>query len=189
MKNVVIILIIFLNLNTNYEVEVISKGKEEKSIDYIEHWQDIYHKSFYVYEDNSSAGNHFYVRGKISSIGDEEWYEGTAQVALIYRYFNKIRSREILNFLRESLDEDGGFLASDRDFLSTGFDWKYFKRKHIGATSWYIFSEGKINPFDFEEYIHQKPFGFIFQEKNLEKLVVTFFKKNCLIHKKGGDKV
>lgn len=40
-----------------------------------------------------------------------------------------------------------GIVAACHDGVTTGFDWVYNNRLHIGATSWYIFAERKYNPY------------------------------------------
>ena len=43
--------------------------------------------------------------------------------------------------------------ATDRDRVTTGFNladgnpWLYFRRPHIGATSWLLLAERRVNPF------------------------------------------
>ena len=32
--------------------------------------------------------------------------------------------------------------------MTTGFEWEYFSRVHIGATAWYIFAERNYNPLE-----------------------------------------
>ena len=40
-----------------------------------------------------------------------------------------------------------GIIAASYDGLSTGFDWEYFARLHVGATAWYLFAERRYNPY------------------------------------------
>ena len=77
---------------------------------------------------------------------DGVWYEGTAHMALAYRFTGQeAKWREIVNFLR-SVQKEGGLLAADKDGLTTGFNWFYFQRLHVGATAWFILAKLGVNP-------------------------------------------
>ena len=41
-----------------------------------------------------------------------------------------------------------GIVAASHDGVTTGFEWEYFSRLHIGATAWYIFAERNYNPLE-----------------------------------------
>ncbi|OAD18901.1 hypothetical protein THIOM_005489 [Candidatus Thiomargarita nelsonii] len=38
-------------------------------------------------------------------------------------------------------------IAASHDGVSTGFDWEYFSRLHVGATAWFLFAEMGYNPY------------------------------------------
>jgi hypothetical protein len=86
---------------------------------------------------------------------DGVWYEGTAQVALLYlAQGNEAKYREILDNITKATLEDGSVPAADKDGLSTGFkvsgmdiDWEYDRRSHVGATAWLAFAQMGKNPF------------------------------------------
>ena len=84
---------------------------------------------------------------------DGIWFEGTAQMALAYRARRDMaQANRLINTLRtaqlEASNSDGlGIVSASRDNLTTGFDWKYFKRLHLGATAWYLLAEQGFNPY------------------------------------------
>ena len=84
---------------------------------------------------------------------DGVWFEGTAQMAVAYQINNE---GDKSNFYVEELQKaqasarntnGKGIIAASHDGVSTGFDWEYFSRLHIGATAWYIFAEIEYNPY------------------------------------------
>jgi PKD repeat protein len=89
---------------------------------------------------------------------DGIWFEGTSQAVLA----NKMKGNSgfvepVLNSIRNIQTNhlngkyynfnDRGIVAADHDLVSTGFEWNYNNRLHIGATSWYVFAELGINPY------------------------------------------
>ena len=84
---------------------------------------------------------------------DGIWFEGTAQAALAYKMLrNNIFANLLLDNLRyvqtNGPNNNGkGIVAADKDHVSTGFDWEYHNRLHIGASSWAIFAELGVNPY------------------------------------------
>ena len=85
---------------------------------------------------------------------DGVWFEGTAQMVVAYQAANL---PDVANALLEQLHNaqatapngnGGGLVASSRDGLSTGFDWEYYPRLHVGATAWFIFAELGANPWE-----------------------------------------
>jgi len=89
---------------------------------------------------------------------DGIWFEGSSQAILA----NKMKGNT--NFVAPVLKSieyvqsnhtgkqyfncnDKGIVAADHDHVSTGFDWEYNNRLHIGATCWFIFAELGINPY------------------------------------------
>jgi len=93
---------------------------------------------------------------------DGIWFEGSCQAVLA----NKMKGNtsfvdpvlSSVNYVRKNHVNkvyynynDLGVVAADHDSVSTGFDWTYHNRLHIGATSWFIFAALGINPY----YINQ----------------------------------
>ncbi len=84
---------------------------------------------------------------------DMPWFEGTAQMVVAYWALKDV---EKAGFYRDELREvqatapngnGKGIVAAPADGLTTGFDWQYFNRLHIGATAWFIFAEQMWNPY------------------------------------------
>lgn len=79
---------------------------------------------------------------------DGVWYEGTAQMAAAYRYTGQLAKwRAMVEFLRAAQHASGGLPAADRDGLTTGFGFHYYRRPHLGATAWLALAELGANPF------------------------------------------
>jgi hypothetical protein len=84
---------------------------------------------------------------------DMPWFEGTAQMVVAYwTLTNPNQAQFYLEELREvqatAPNGNGkGIVAAPCDGLTTGFDWSYFNRLHVGATAWYIFAERHYNPY------------------------------------------
>lgn len=84
---------------------------------------------------------------------DGGWFEGTAQMVLAYKIVNSYnKSAQYLAELRRAQTQapnanGSGLVAATHDGVSTGFDWEYFSRLHIGATAWFIFAERGYNPY------------------------------------------
>lgn len=84
---------------------------------------------------------------------DHVWFEGTSHQIICYDMLDETAKREeFLNEVRRAqstgLNNNGkGIIAASNDGLTTGFDWLYFARLHIGATAWFIFAERGYNPY------------------------------------------
>ena len=85
---------------------------------------------------------------------DGVWFEGTAQMAVAFSCTGQRgKQTAVIHFLESAQDVSGGVTAADRDWLTTGFylqdgtPWMYYKRLHVGATSWLVFAEQSVNPF------------------------------------------
>lgn len=93
---------------------------------------------------------------------DMPWPEGTSQAVVALKTSGDVgRALFYLKELRElqatAANGNGyGIVAAPADGLTTGFDWEYFNRLHIGATSWFIFAELGYNPY-WGEYISPRP--------------------------------
>jgi len=84
---------------------------------------------------------------------DGVWFEGSAQMAVAYE---RAGQPQPASDLRQMLAQaqatapwgDGfGIAAASREGLSTGFGFSYFRRRHVGATSWLVFAQQVWNPF------------------------------------------
>jgi len=84
---------------------------------------------------------------------DGIWFEGTAHTALALWMTRDVKNYDHfiaqLRMAQEkaSRTDSLGIVAACHDGISTGLDWKYYNRLHIGATAWYIFAENKWNPY------------------------------------------
>lgn len=84
---------------------------------------------------------------------DGVWMEGTAQMALVYRLAGQMgKYQRVMDVLMEAqrwtpTEWTGGLLAACHDSVSTGFDWLYPRRVHIGATAWLVFALQGYNPY------------------------------------------
>lgn len=79
---------------------------------------------------------------------DGVWCEGTAQMAVAYRHTGQLAKwRAAVEFLRAAQHASGGLPAADRDGLTTGFGFSYYRRLHVGATAWLALAELGVNPF------------------------------------------
>ncbi|MHB8069115.1 MAG: hypothetical protein ACYDIC_14595 [Desulfobaccales bacterium] len=79
---------------------------------------------------------------------DGIWYEGTAHMALAYQSTGqRDKWQTLLTCLHQAQDPGGGLPAASIDGLTTGFDWLYFHRLHVGATAWLVLAEKGFNPF------------------------------------------
>ena len=83
---------------------------------------------------------------------DGVWLEGTAHMCAAYQIKNETsKLEEFINVIRKaqtsaSNNNGKGIVAACHDGVTTGFDWVYYNRLHIGATSWYILVEQRYNP-------------------------------------------
>ena len=84
---------------------------------------------------------------------DHVWFEGTAHMVLAYQIIGdttngNIYLSELERSQTEAPNNNGkGIVAASYDGLTTGFDWVYYNRVHIGATAWFIFAERGYNPY------------------------------------------
>ena len=84
---------------------------------------------------------------------DGVWFEGTGQAATAYAVAGRPTDAEHyaaeLRRAQETEDYgDGqGIAVASRDGLTTGFDWDYYRRLHVGATAWLVFAQLEINPY------------------------------------------
>lgn len=79
---------------------------------------------------------------------DGTWYEGTAQMAVLYKTLGREeRWRSLVSVLRHARSPDGGLPAASRDGLTTGHNWTYPLANHVGASSWAVLAELGVNPY------------------------------------------
>lgn len=84
---------------------------------------------------------------------DMPWWEGTGQMVVVYWVLGETqKAQRYLNELRkvQATAQNGngrGIVAAPADGLSTGFGWAYYNRLHIAATAWFLFAEGRYNPY------------------------------------------
>ena len=84
---------------------------------------------------------------------DGVWFEGTAHMVIAFQILSEnLKAGEFLAELRRAQNEANnangrGIVAACHDGVTTGFDWVYNNRLHIGATTWYIFAEKGYNPY------------------------------------------
>ena len=96
-------------------------------------------------EDNMRVGEGY----DFNEDKDGVWFEGTAQAAAVYYIMGDTgKYGEILSFMQKNTANDGSITAADRNNVTTGFDWEYGKRIHLGATAWLAFAELGRNPFE-----------------------------------------
>ncbi len=84
---------------------------------------------------------------------DHVWFEGTAHMVLAFTlledttnantYLSELEKAQI----SATNSNQKGLVAASYDGLTTGFDWLYYNRLHIGATAWFIFAERGYNPY------------------------------------------
>ena len=56
--------------------------------------------------------------------------------------------KELRRAQKEAQNANGrGLVVASRDGVTTGFDWVYNARLHIGTTAWFIFAELGYNPY------------------------------------------
>lgn len=84
---------------------------------------------------------------------DGVWFEGTAQMAAAYALAGQLENAafylgELRRAQSTSPDGDGqGLVAGSHDGISTGFDFKLFRRLHLADVAWLVFAELQFNPF------------------------------------------
>lgn len=84
---------------------------------------------------------------------DGIWFEGTAQIALAYQLSGDTdKAAGLISELRRAqavapYANGLGLVAASHDGVTTGFEWKYYTRLHIGATAWLLFAQMQYNPF------------------------------------------
>lgn len=84
---------------------------------------------------------------------DGVWFEGTGQMAAAYAVAGRdAAAGPLRRELRRAQASDlfgpnGGLVAASRDGLTTGFGFRYYRRGHVGATSWNVFAQLGFNPY------------------------------------------
>jgi hypothetical protein len=79
---------------------------------------------------------------------DGIWYEGTAFMAVVYEVVGEgNKAQNLLRTVEKAQLPSGAIPAASKDGLTTGFDWFYFYRGHLGTTAWYLFAKLGVNPY------------------------------------------
>ena len=83
---------------------------------------------------------------------DGVWFEGTAQMVSALKLVGDPEAqtfqKELERAQKEAPNSNGyGLVAASHDNVTTGFDWKYHARLHVGATAWFVFAELGYNPY------------------------------------------
>ena len=84
---------------------------------------------------------------------DQPWFEGTSQAVVAYRLMGRSDTAarylaELQRVQTEAPHANGtGIVAAAQDGLTTGLNWLYFNRLHVGATAWYVLAELGSNPY------------------------------------------
>ncbi len=84
---------------------------------------------------------------------DGVWFEGTAHMATAYRRAGRPADADVFaaTLARAQgtppFGDGQGLAAASRDGLTTGFDFLYFLRLHVGATAWNVLAQLAWNPF------------------------------------------
>jgi len=84
---------------------------------------------------------------------DGVWFEGTAQMALALRMDDQGQDSQrylvqIKQAQTQAQNNNGrGIVAASHDGVTTGFNWEYFSRVHVGATAWFLFADMGYNPY------------------------------------------
>jgi len=85
---------------------------------------------------------------------DGIWVEGTAQMAVAYKLAGRadqsaIYRKELRRMQQDpSLGKnDGSLPAALQERLTSGFEFNYFRRPHVGATAWNVFAQLGFNPY------------------------------------------
>jgi len=92
---------------------------------------------------------------------DGIWFEGSSQAALAYSMIGNQTFADTILTNIEYIQNNHinpmfyncnkkGIVAADHNNTTTGFNWEYHNRLHIGATCWYIFAKLGINPYYYQ---------------------------------------
>ena len=104
----------------------------------------LYRKALAYAEEHHKVGGGF----DFNQDRDGVWYEGTAHMLLAYRRCGEEgKAQALLDYLKAAQEASGAVAAADRNGLSTGLGWSYFRWPHVGATAWLALAEEGLNPF------------------------------------------
>jgi len=84
---------------------------------------------------------------------DGVWPEGTGQLTAVYAVTGNAASTKAYRKQLHSIQDaagfgvGGGLPAATHDGLTTGFNFLYYNRPHLGATSWNVFAQLGVNPY------------------------------------------
>ncbi len=114
---------------------------------------DSYYPALNWAESNTYIEDHGFKGFDFNNDRDGVWFEGTAQMAVAYQITGEtgksgIYVSELRKAMTSATNNNGkGIVAACHDGVTTGFEWKYLSRVHVGATAWYIFAEEGYNPY------------------------------------------
>jgi hypothetical protein len=126
---------------------------------------------------------------------DGIWFEGTAQMAVAYQINGEASksdfyTSELIKAQISATNANGkGIVAASHDGVTTGFDWEYFSRLHIGTTAWYIFAEMNYNPYWGTTTISDEIPGNFVTTNLWIKAIINTVEKGPIeaVWKKGGE--
>src|ERR1044072_9407800 len=84
---------------------------------------------------------------------DGVWFEGTAQMSVAdsragdYLASHQLRGELVAAQQGPPFGNGKGIAAATKDALTTGFDFQYYNRLHVGATAWAFFAAEAYNPY------------------------------------------
>jgi hypothetical protein len=107
--------------------------------------------------DNTSVRSNEFNGFDFNNDRDGVWFEGTAQMVTAFQHtaaannnYQQLADDYLLQLRKaqaEAPNTNGlGIVASSIDGLTTGLDWLYYSRLHIGTTAWYLLAELGAHP-------------------------------------------
>lgn len=112
-----------------------------------------YHCALSWAKKNCYTESHGFKGFDFNNDRDGIWFEGTAHMALASILISDSATADTcLAHLRKAQKEANnsntlGIVAASHDGVSTGFEWLYHNRLHVGATAWYLLAENRWNPY------------------------------------------
>ncbi len=104
----------------------------------------LYARALTFAEQNHAVGGGF----DFDTDRDGVWYEGTAHMAAAYQVVGqRAKALALLTLITGNQMRNGAIPAASKDRLTTGFDWLYYRRGHVGATAWYALARLGVNPY------------------------------------------
>jgi hypothetical protein len=113
----------------------------------------VFHQPVNCPEQNHRISHHGFAGFDFNEDKDGVWFEGTAQMGVAYAFANLPQKafdiRAELRRVQQTLPfgDSLGIVAACHDGVSSGFGFNYFRRLHVGATSWNVFAQLQFNPY------------------------------------------